>query len=85
MRGDVGMCGVSAERALCATCGHAFNGHQYPSLSSDPQSLACHHQDGCTAFIDSGESLPDERSGPSHMNPYQPNFWESDNHMGGAA
>lgn len=74
---------MTNEFTLCATCGHAGNGHEHPSMAKDPARLKCHHEDGCRAFVPSNERLPDERTSTGPNNPYQPNFWETDNHFGG--
>lgn len=76
---------INPETVLCLNCGHAKNGHAHHAMVANPAALPCHHEDGCAAFVPSSESLPDERTGPGHLNPYQPNFWEIDNHVIGGA
>jgi len=70
---------TAGEHAICATCGHQSNGHAHQTAVPKDAPLPCNHGDGCEAFVDSGKSVPQDRSG------HWPNMWELENHNPGAA
>lgn len=78
-----GRCQGPDDSAIC-TCGHAFNGHEHQSVAQDPERLKCNHGDGCEGFVATHKRLPDQRDEVGPGNPYRLNFWELDNHFGGA-